>query len=133
MQVRFDDTAADRDGLLKNLIFWSPLRVGSTGLLTGVFTYFYLGHDQFMYTMFGYESEALVESRVNTQPEHHWEETLGHLRGSNSNLRKFEVDQHPRERFPGVFKKDAQGKPIIDVEARRSPWAERREVGVPTN
>ena len=65
MQVRFNDSKVDRNMLIKQLVFWSPLRV--FGILFFVLASGYLltGHDEFMYSIFGYESENKFEARIN--------------------------------------------------------------------
>ena len=70
MQVRHDDTRHDYKYMMKQFFFYSPIRVGGSGILTATIAYFYLGHDGFMYHLFGYESEAAVEQRPLNRPAH---------------------------------------------------------------
>jgi hypothetical protein len=68
MQVRHDDTKHDYKYVAKQFFIYSPMRVFGSGILTGTVAYWYLGHDGFMYHLFGYESEAAVEARPMNRP-----------------------------------------------------------------
>lgn len=124
MQVRFDDSTSDRNTLLKHAFIWAPLRVLGIAVTCGTFSYFYFGHDQFMFMFFGYESEAMVEGRVNVAPQFNWDDILGHTKNCVSPLRKFEVDPHPMRTFD-VFQKNPDGTPVMQHD-RTTAWAEQR-------
>jgi len=65
MQVRFNDTRADRNRIGRQVFFWAPFRIFGLGLLTTAALYFSLGHDSFIHALLGYESEMQYEARVN--------------------------------------------------------------------
>lgn len=65
MQVRFNDSRADRNRLGRQAFFWAPVRIFGLGLLTTSVMYFTLGHDAFIHALLGYESEMQYEARVN--------------------------------------------------------------------
>lgn len=104
MQVRFDDTKADRNAILKNALLWAPLRVFGSGVMVAVVLYYFYGHDQFMFMLFGYESEAMVEGRVNSNPDNTFGDILGTDRGVGSPLRALEQATHTSKEFD-VFKR----------------------------
>ncbi|KEG09898.1 hypothetical protein DQ04_04481080 [Trypanosoma grayi] len=100
MQVRFNDTRADRNRLLKHAVLWSPLRVFGLCFLTTTAMYFTLGHDRFMHTIFGYESEMHYEARVNPDASIMFGETLlGKDRSWSSPVRDLEKPLHPKREF----------------------------------
>eukprot|EP00760_Papus_ankaliazontas_P024422 PhM_4_TR229/c0_g1_i1/m.100048 len=91
VQVRFDDAYADRKKVLSHAFIWSPLRVGTLGLFASAGTYIYLGHDSFMFQLFGYESESMIETRVNPPADANFGNTVGHARAAYSPIRHMEV------------------------------------------
>ncbi|CCW67432.1 unnamed protein product [Phytomonas sp. Hart1] len=108
MQVRFNDTKFDSRRLTRQAFIWSPLRVFGLGLLSMSIFYYILGHDYFMHSLMGYESEMQYEMRVNP--------TLGALscsagfvidldKGCKSPLRDLEKPLHPKREFD-IFKND---------------------------
>jgi hypothetical protein len=109
MQVRFNDTRADHGFLIRQAFLWSPLRVFGSGFVLALFLYFYLGHDQFMYQMFGFESEAMVEFRVIGRPAKSVGELLQNDRGFFSPVRHLEVDLHPKPEFDAWKDKERRG------------------------
>lgn len=112
MQVRYDDTRTDRNSILRNALIWAPLRTFGSGVLVAVGMYYYLGHDQFMFMLFGYESEAMVEGRVNANPEKVFADILSSDRGAGSNLRAFEAPDKPTREFD-VWAKVAKAPPAM--------------------
>lgn len=100
MQVRFDDTGADRRRLGRQAFFWAPMRVFGLGLVTLLFGYFTLGHDQFMQVLLGYESEMQYESRVNPAVGGvSYSVALDKDKGWSSPLRTLEKPLHPQREF----------------------------------
>ncbi len=68
MQIRFDDTKSDRNKIVRQMVLWSPLRVFGVTFLSLSIYYVVAGHDVFMLTWFGYESENTFEERLNRSP-----------------------------------------------------------------
>ena len=91
MQVRYDDTKTDSKQVAMHAFVWAPMRVIAMGLTACVGTYLYLGHDSFMFSMFGYESESIVEYRVNPPAQAHLASTLGHSKGAYAAVRQLEI------------------------------------------
>ena len=65
MHVRYDDGLTDRLTFWKQLLLFAPLRVSCGLSIVFGAIYMFLGHDQFLYMMYGYESEMNYEARVN--------------------------------------------------------------------
>ncbi|KAG8346366.1 hypothetical protein ERJ75_000132900 [Trypanosoma vivax] len=100
MQVRFDDTGADRKKVLKHAFMWAPLRVFGLCFVTTSVMYFTFGHDRFMHMLFGYESEMNYELRVNPDSSILVGNTLlDKDRGWRSPLRDLEKPLHPIREF----------------------------------
>lgn len=111
MQVRFDDTRADRKQFVRHMIIWAPLRVTICGLIISSFLYFYLGHDQYMYQMFGYESEAYLEHKRMTEPVHLPGDLIFNDRRAFRKIRENENSVHDRKTFP-VFRDGVPERPV---------------------
>ena len=107
MQVVFDETRQSRSSNYKHALFYAPLRVMGMALMCYTFMYFYFGHDQFFYQILGYESEAIVEHRVNAQDVSIYEGALGD-KGYYSNVRKLEQDRPDKLHFD--IYKDMSGR-----------------------
>lgn len=103
MQVRYDDARGDRTLMMKHAFIYAPLRVGLGIVFVTTWCYFFYGHDLFMYNVFGYESEAMVEGRTKGTIETTIADVMMSDRGSQSPLRELEVDLHPQPNFD-VFK-----------------------------
>ena len=103
MQVRYDDTRADRNQFLKHAFIWGPMRVAGLGLTISMFLYFYMGHDQYMFQMFGYESEAYIEHKRMQEPTHLLGDLLMNDRRAFKNIRHNEPPVHDKITFP-LFK-----------------------------
>ncbi|EPY29068.1 hypothetical protein STCU_04741 [Strigomonas culicis] len=99
MQVRFNDTRADRNTLGRQAFFWAPVRVFGIGLLAVCGAYFVLGHDAFMHMLLGYESEMQYEARVNPTPYLIAGTTIGNPKAWKSPLRDLEAPLHPKREF----------------------------------
>ncbi|RNF20424.1 uncharacterized protein Tco025E_03782 [Trypanosoma conorhini] len=100
MQVRFNDTRADRNQILRHAFLWAPMRILGLGCLTTTVMYFTVGHDRFMHTLFGYESEMHYEARVNPDASVVFGDTmLDKDRAWKSPLRELEMPLHPKRQF----------------------------------
>ncbi|ORC90121.1 uncharacterized protein TM35_000091710 [Trypanosoma theileri] len=100
MQVRFNDTRADRNKIVQQAFFWAPMRIFGICFVTTTVMYFTLGHDRFMHTLFGYESEMNYEARVNPGASVMFSETmLDKDRAWKSPVRDLEKPLHPIRRF----------------------------------
>ncbi|CBH10057.1 hypothetical protein, conserved [Trypanosoma brucei gambiense DAL972] len=100
MQVRFNDTRADRNRILKHAFLWAPVRIFGICFVTTTIIYFTIGHDRFMHTLFGYESEMHYEARVNPDASILIGDTLlDKDRAWKSPLRNLEKPLHPRREF----------------------------------
>lgn len=99
MQVRFDDSGADRKRLGKQAFLWAPLRVFGVCLATVVVAYYGFGHDSFMHTVLGYESEMQYETRVNPTYHSAYGERIDKDRAWKSPLRDLEEPLHPKRSF----------------------------------
>lgn len=100
MQVRFDDSGADRKRLGRQAFFWAPVRIFGLGLCVTSLTYFSLGHDQFMHMLLGYESEMQYESRVNpVMGGQSYSAALEKDKAWKSPLRSLERPLHPTREF----------------------------------
>ncbi|RNF08148.1 hypothetical protein TraAM80_02905 [Trypanosoma rangeli] len=96
MQVRFNDTRADRNQLLRQSFMWAPMRIFGLGCLTTTVMYFTIGYDCFTHTLFGYESEMQYEARANPDASVVFGETmLDNDRGWKSPLRNLGMPLHP--------------------------------------
>ena len=120
MQVRYDDAKADRAMLTKSFFFGAPCRAMLAMSITLSSFYFLKGHDQFMFLVFGYESESMVETRVSglnidhTSPSGYWKDTFNRSKNALTPVRDFEKDPHQKKWFD-VFKRNKEG------EAYQSP------------
>ena len=109
MQVRHDDTKHDYKVVAKHFFIYSPLRVGSMFLLCLTVGYCYLGHDGFMYHLFGYESEAAVEHRA-MKPAYGIGELLLSDRKANRGFRQLEEDRYEDPKF-NLYVTPAEAEP----------------------
>jgi len=91
MQVRYDDTKTDTKQVAMHAFVWAPMRVATMGLIACVGTYLYLGHDSFMFSMFGYESESLIEFRVNPPAQANSLNLIGNNKAAYSPVRQLEI------------------------------------------
>lgn len=101
MQVRYNDTRADRNKIGVQAFFWAPVRIFGLGITVTCFLYYFLGHDSFMHTMLGYESEMQYEARVNPTTETQSQNfmILDRDRAWKSPLRNLEKPLHPQREF----------------------------------
>ncbi|KPA80379.1 putative mitochondrial hypothetical protein [Leptomonas pyrrhocoris] len=100
MQVRFNDTRADRNKLGRQAFFWAPVRIFGLGLLVTCCLYMGMGHDSFIHNLLGYESEMQYEARVNPVPEDFQNYmVLDSDRAWKSPLRNLEKPLHPNREF----------------------------------
>ncbi|CAD2213375.1 hypothetical protein AGDE_03755 [Angomonas deanei] len=99
MQVRFDDTRSDRNKIGRQAFFWAPIRVFGSGLALVALVYFYCGHDTFLHTLLGYESEMQYEVRVNPTAAPYKTPGAGTNKGWKSPLRDLEQPLHPKPEF----------------------------------
>ncbi len=111
MQVRYDDTRADRKQFMHHMFLWAPLRVVATGMCISMFLYFYLGHDQYMYQMFGYESEAYLEHKRHTEPIFLPGDLIFNDRRAFRNIRDNEEATHEKRTF-SVFRSDVPERAV---------------------
>lgn len=109
MQVRFDDSRVDRSRILRHAAFWAPIRIFGTGLLTTSLVYFVMGHDFFMHTLLGYESEMQYEARVNPSLNNTYGTLVDKDRSWRSPLRQLEQPLHPKREFD-VMKSSASSE-----------------------
>lgn len=65
MQVRFNDSRADRNKIGRQAFFWAPVRLVGLAVVITCSLYYGMGHDSFMHNLLGYESEMQYEARVN--------------------------------------------------------------------
>lgn len=110
MQVRFDDDRADKKGHVSQLLLWSPLRVFGIMFCSTALIYVYMGHDQFMHSMMGYESEMQYECQVNPTPNPMIGTFLEKDRKWHSAIRNAESPLHPLREFDVL--KDVRIGPI---------------------
>eukprot|EP00672_Neobodo_designis_P007578 CAMPEP_0174855604 /NCGR_PEP_ID=MMETSP1114-20130205/33685_1 /TAXON_ID=312471 /ORGANISM="Neobodo designis, Strain CCAP 1951/1" /LENGTH=137 /DNA_ID=CAMNT_0016090349 /DNA_START=88 /DNA_END=498 /DNA_ORIENTATION=+ len=99
MQVRHDDTLHDYKFVARQLFFWSPLRVFGMAMVTAVVSYLILGHDGFMYHLFGYESEGAMEHREMNKPMYGIGALLLVDRHANKGIRKLEEPLEEQPKF----------------------------------
>lgn len=99
MQVRFNDSRADRNRILRHAAFWAPIRLFGLGLLVTTVAYFVMGHDFFVHTLLGYESEMQYEARVNPSINNVYGTLLDKDRAWRSPLRQLEQPLHPKREF----------------------------------
>lgn len=99
IQVRFDDTRADRNRILRHATLWAPLRLFGIGFVMTTFAYFVLGHDFFLHTLLGYESEMQYEARVNPSINNTYGTLLEKDRAWRSPIRQLEKPLHPKREF----------------------------------
>lgn len=99
MQVRFDDQRADRNSMAMQLVFWSPLRIFGCIFASTSFIYVYMGHDQFMHLLMGYESEMQFETKVNPTDNISNKKPLENDRGWRLSIRNLEQPLHPTREF----------------------------------
>lgn len=105
MQVRFNDSRADRNRILRHAAFWAPIRIFGGGMLVTLGVYFVMGHDFFLHTLLGYASEMSYEARVNPSLNNMYGTLLDKDRSWRSPLRNFEKPLHPKREFD-VFVED---------------------------
>lgn len=101
MQVRYDENKGDRKNIWWHFLLWSPLRIVTVFGFSTSLLYVYLGHDQFMHVMMGYESEMQYESTVNptgTNAMGTYKE-FENDRGWKKGMRNLEKPLHPRREF----------------------------------
>ena len=99
MQVRHDDSFFDYSFMVKQLLVWSPLRITLSLAMTAGTAYAYLGHDGFMYHLFGYESEAAMEYKPMNRPSFGLGELMLSDRKIGSGIRDLEVDKYEEPKF----------------------------------
>jgi hypothetical protein len=99
MQVRHDDTLHDYKFVARQFFFWSPLRVLGSGIFTAVVSYVILGHDGFMYHLFGYESEGAMEHREINKPMYGIGALLLVDRHANKGIRQLEEPAEEEPKF----------------------------------
>lgn len=99
MQVRFNDNRSDHKFLLKQFLVWGPMRVFGSGTIVATLLYAYLGHDGFMYTVFGYESEAAVEQRPLGRPAFGVAQMMFLDRAGARPIRDVEEDREENAKF----------------------------------
>jgi hypothetical protein len=100
MQARFNDTRADRNKLGRQAFLWAPMRIFGLGLLVTCALYFGMGHDAFLHTLLGYESEMQYEARVNPLREGQQNfMVVDNDRAWKSPLRDLEKPLHPNREF----------------------------------
>jgi hypothetical protein len=137
MQVRYDDTRADRQQFVRHMFVWAPMRVIATGMSISMFMYFYLGHDQYMYQMFGYESEAYLEMKRHTEPIHLPGDLIFNDRRAFRNIRENEEPTHEKRTFPifreGVAERSVGEQPKAGVKGTRSGAQEQQPSLVQSN
>lgn len=107
MQVRFNDSRADHKRLGLQAFVWSPLRMFGLALTLMTLSYIILGHDVFMFSLLGYESEMQYEKKVN--PSSSNESFLSLIdkdKNWKSPVRDLEKPLHPRREFD-LFKERA--------------------------
>lgn len=105
MQVRFNDSRADSKKIGRQAFFWAPMRILTLGVTATAVLYLALGHDAFMHTLMGYESEMQYEARVNpigAEPA-----PLDRDRSWKSPLRQLEQPLYPKREFD-VFKESGE-------------------------
>lgn len=105
MQVRFNDGRADSKEWVYQLLFWAPLRVFGIAFVATSVMYVFLGHDQFMYTVMGYESEMQYEARVNPTDSIQFGSMLEKDKNWRGRLRNLELPLHEPRKFD-VLKSD---------------------------
>ncbi|CUG88654.1 transmembrane protein, putative [Bodo saltans] len=110
-QARFDDNKADRKTQAKQLFIWAPLRVFGTIFITSSVLYVYMGHDQFMHSLMGYESEMQYEYQVNPTPNPMIGSFLERDRRWHAPVRNLEKELHPVREFDVM--KDVRVGPIL--------------------
>ncbi|KAK7195506.1 hypothetical protein NESM_000478300 [Novymonas esmeraldas] len=101
MQVRFNDTRADRNKIGAQAFFWAPVRIFGMGLLATFALYYSMGHEGFMHMLLGYESEMQYEARVNPITEGQSQNfmVLDRDRAWKSPVRNLEKPLHPVREF----------------------------------
>ncbi|KAG5490490.1 hypothetical protein JKF63_00610 [Porcisia hertigi] len=101
MQVRFNDSRADRNKIGRQAFFWAPVRIFGLGVIATCSLYYLMGHDSFLHTLLGYESEMQYEARVNPVAEGHSQNfmILDKDRAWKSPVRNLERPLHPVREF----------------------------------
>ncbi|TPP50838.1 RNA recognition motif family protein [Leishmania donovani] len=101
MQVRFNDSRADRNKIGVQAFFWAPVRIFGLGLFATCSLYYLMGHDSFVHTLLGYESEMQYEARVNPITEGQSQNfmILDRDRAWKSPVRNLEKPLHPVREF----------------------------------
>lgn len=112
-QVRFDDNKADRGTQAKYFFLWAPFRVFGLMLCTTSILYLYMGHDQFMHSLMGYESEMQYEFQVNPTPNPMMGTFLDKDRRWNMPVRNLEQQLHPVREFDVL--RDVRVGPVTKV------------------
>ena len=105
MQVRYDDSKSDRGKIIRQIVFWSPLRVFGLMFLTLSMYYTMTGHDNFMLQLFGYESENTFEERINRTPAVIPVPGMTLTKAFDSPVRKLEVPLYTERKFDEMMKK----------------------------
>lgn len=101
MQVRYDEQTQS----LKSRNFWlwgilgAPFRVAFVCTVTFGLAYLFLGHDEFMFQLLGYESEMQYEGIVNPIPDEVALQNQLTPKAAMSPIRTLEKPLHP----PPVF------------------------------
>jgi hypothetical protein len=110
-QVRYDDNRGDKKTQATQFVFYAPLRVFGMIFITSSVLYVYMGHDQFMHSLMGYESEMQYEYQVNPTPNPMIGNFLEKDRRWHMPVRNLEKELHPVREFDLL--KDVRVGPII--------------------
>eukprot|EP00744_Colponema_vietnamica_P019821 GILI01028072.1.p1 GENE.GILI01028072.1~~GILI01028072.1.p1 ORF type:complete len:146 (-),score=10.35 GILI01028072.1:16-453(-) len=107
MQVRFEEKNEHRS---RSFLVWgilgAPFRVLFVMMVTFGGCYLFLGHDEFMFQLLGYESEMQYEGIVNPIPEEVALLNAEGLKGATSPLRALEKTLHPAPVFAQHLKNE---------------------------
>ena len=61
MQIRHDAVVHSRKSMLFDTLVFVPGKLTASAILALAVTYSFYGHDSFMHSLFGFESESVVE------------------------------------------------------------------------
>ncbi len=106
MQIRYDDSKADRSKIVRQIVFWSPLRVFGLTILSLSLYYCAAGHDSFMLMWFGYESENTYEEKINKSPAVVAAPNMILEKAFNSPVRDLELSNVGQRNFGNLLKQD---------------------------
>eukprot|EP00759_Apiculatamorpha_spiralis_P040558 PhF_6_TR39099/c0_g2_i1/m.58510 len=111
MIVRFDDASQERSTVAAQAFIWAPLRFLAMAMLSACTLYMYLGHDSFMFSMFGFESESIIETRIRPPGPASPHGLISHHKAAYSGVRQLEIALQEHKEYLYALAKEKQGLP----------------------